>query len=46
MNNNHDDEEQQEFFLADLITQLGWFIFKIMIWVVIFLALVDWLGKK
>jgi len=46
MNNHNDDDEPPEYFLADFISQLGLFLLKIMIWVVIFLALADWLGNK
>ena len=46
MNNDNDDDEIPENFWIGFFEQLGWFCLKIMIWVVIFLAIVDWLGAK
>lgn len=47
MNNKHDDDDEiPENFWIIFFEQTGWLALKIMIWVVIFLAVVDWLGKK
>lgn len=46
MNNNNDDNKIPENFWIDFFEKLGWFFLKIMIWVVIFLAIADWVASK
>lgn len=43
---NNDDDQIPEDIVPQALFSLGWFVFKAMIWIVIFLAIADWLGAK
>lgn len=44
--NNHGDDEIPEDIVPQVLFFLGWFVFKVMIWIVMFLAIADWVASK